>query len=207
MSTDFTQIIKGIQDDQCRSCKFGKVLMALLEFVTDEPAAPPVPDPAVTPVAPVAPAASSRTPKRYDKRGQKGQVATHISPMQMRRGVSVGIKEIAASGMKVCKKCQEAKLLSEFQLNKGCKDGHEGACRACKREYDRKYFATNFRKKAAVGGNATLEPVAPLVAPPAAAPAAPAASLKCKLCGSPCSTREKYEKHMFIVHSITVKDE
>jgi len=49
---------------------------------------------------------------------------------------------------KICTKCGEEKELECFVNNKGCKDGHEGQCKACKSTYDEKYREDNFEKRA-----------------------------------------------------------
>jgi hypothetical protein len=40
--------------------------------------------------------------------------------------------------MRVCKKCGEEKALEEFPKNSQCRDGREGACKACKNAAKRK---------------------------------------------------------------------
>ena len=47
---------------------------------------------------------------------------------------------------KVCSKCREVKLFSEFVKRKTSKDGYRSECKACKKEYDAKWCAANPEK-------------------------------------------------------------
>jgi 5-methylcytosine-specific restriction endonuclease McrA len=49
--------------------------------------------------------------------------------------------------MKICTKCGQKKLLSEFAKDKSKKDGHMPSCKDCKKVYDTKYIAENKDKK------------------------------------------------------------
>lgn len=42
--------------------------------------------------------------------------------------------------MKTCKKCGSTKSESEFYAAKNCKDGLSGTCKACKREYSKRWL-------------------------------------------------------------------
>lgn len=42
--------------------------------------------------------------------------------------------------MKVCGKCKQEKTLSEFNKNKGTKDGYHGDCRSCKKQYQADWY-------------------------------------------------------------------
>lgn len=42
--------------------------------------------------------------------------------------------------IKICKKCNEIKDLSEFNKDKRSKDGHSGYCRRCSNEASKKYY-------------------------------------------------------------------
>ncbi len=46
---------------------------------------------------------------------------------------------------KVCKKCKEEKLMSEFEIKSNNKDGYEYSCIKCKNEYN-KIYLRNYRK-------------------------------------------------------------
>jgi hypothetical protein len=74
------------------------------------------------------------------------------------------IKSTGMRAMRVCKKCGEKKALDEFYKNSQCRDGREGACKACKNAAKRKPAAakTPFRTVAAP----PVEPPGKLVAYP-----------------------------------------
>lgn len=44
--------------------------------------------------------------------------------------------------MKICKYCNECKLLEQFKLCKSCKDGYSNMCKDC---YKRKYYTENLQ--------------------------------------------------------------
>lgn len=46
--------------------------------------------------------------------------------------------------MKTCSVCKLEKPLDEFQKRSSNKDGRTGMCKICKREYDNKYYKTNY---------------------------------------------------------------
>lgn len=46
-------------------------------------------------------------------------------------------------GFKLCNVCNENKSLSEFHLNKTCKNGVTGTCRKCNRERINKWYYDN----------------------------------------------------------------
>lgn len=58
--------------------------------------------------------------------------------------------EKESSGEKECSKCGDPKMLKEFPKNSGCKDGHAGVCRDCKKEQEktwRKNRSSKVKKK------------------------------------------------------------
>lgn len=44
--------------------------------------------------------------------------------------------------LKICKKCNSEKSISEFTKNKNCKDGVEGTCKKCKNIYRKEKYKT-----------------------------------------------------------------
>ena len=53
------------------------------------------------------------------------------------------------SKTKVCSKCGRELPITEFALNKKCKDGHIGRCKDCVNAYQREQYARNKGKQAA----------------------------------------------------------
>ena len=45
--------------------------------------------------------------------------------------------------MKVCSKCKEEKLFSEFHKGKQNKDGYNGSCKECNKKYNKEYYKKN----------------------------------------------------------------
>ena len=48
---------------------------------------------------------------------------------------------------KVCRKCREEKVLDDFPKNRQYKDGYDGLCKKCKREYQNSLNAKKRRNK------------------------------------------------------------
>ncbi|MBW1931454.1 MAG: hypothetical protein JRI56_00205 [Deltaproteobacteria bacterium] len=48
--------------------------------------------------------------------------------------------------MKRCNKCKTEKPLEDFYKDRSSKDGHQGMCKVCKKEYHRKYHLKYYQK-------------------------------------------------------------
>jgi len=48
--------------------------------------------------------------------------------------------------MKICKSCNQEKSLTEFRPNKSKKDGLQGYCELCDKEYQKKWYSKNKEK-------------------------------------------------------------
>ncbi|PHE94706.1 hypothetical protein COF76_23130 [Bacillus wiedmannii] len=49
---------------------------------------------------------------------------------------------------KVCRKCKEWKVYSDYPENKKCKNGREGTCRNCRSEYSKRWHEENKESRA-----------------------------------------------------------
>ena len=62
---------------------------------------------------------------------------------------------------KVCSKCGRELPITEFALNKKCKDGHIGQCKDCVNAYLRKRYARNKGKQSPTANNPTAPKLNP----------------------------------------------
>ena len=117
------QAIDNLKTEHCGVCKIHAAIVALEAITSQTPAA------SVQPAVPV--------------------MATRIAePVRSQKPKSNGHAQgdPKARTEKACKKCMVTKPLSAFIENKACSDGHEGTCKACRAELNKKAYQMKFGK-------------------------------------------------------------
>jgi len=167
LEQSITEMIELIQTSECLKCKQGQVLIKLRDIrdsLEAPSATPPVPS-----------------------RGQSKLKLKLQAPTERVQTAETAKPKVTS---KACNKCGEVKPISEYNVNKGCRDGYENICRKCRYEQSKK-------------SNALKKQAATPPAPPAAAPKTHgnfgrvnvALNFHCDLCKAKFLTQKQLDDH------------
>ena len=172
LEQSITEMIELIQTSECLKCKQGQVLIKLRD-IRDSLEAPEV-------VLPVQSRGQSKLKLKLQAPTERVQTADPEKAPTVKPQVAG----------KACNRCGYPKPISEYNVNKGCRDGYENICKKCRKE-----IAT---KRKALKKQAVITP-----APPAPAPKTygnfgrvnVALNFHCDLCKAKFLTQKQLDDH------------